>query len=105
MTHDLIVEEIKENVVYRLRYSDIAPPRITLVLPQVVMFEDVIDIISFLVSDVVVMMEDVSVVGVMDMKFEDVIRIRLGDVSIGVMREWEECIAFHSTPSNSTTPP
>ena len=91
-------------VVVELSVSLIPPPSTTLELPHKLKIDD--DTVTFtLAADVGARMDELGVVGVMDVKLVEMIETVLADVPLEVMRGWVECMALHCTPSNSTFPP
>ena len=67
-------------------------------------FDD--DTVTFtLAADVCERMDEMGVVGGMDVKLVEMIERVFADSLLKVMRGCVECIAFHWTPFNSTNPP
>ena len=96
--------EVKVVVVVESSVNLILPPSTTYELPHELKFDD--DTVTFtLAAEVGARMDEMGVVGVMDMKLVEMIETVIADVSLEVMRGWVECMTLHCTPSNSTLPP
>ena len=102
--HEVNLDDVMVVVVVESRISLIPPPSTTSELPHELKFDD--DTVTFtLAADVGARMDELGVVGVMDVKLVEMIETVLADVSLEVIRGWVECMALHCTPSNSTLPP